>query len=957
MKKTFFFYLLILFSSYLSAQRYEFKTYKTEEGIVSNETFAIIQDHNNRIWTSTTGGISCFNGSSFKNYTVEDGLASNIAFSLFEDSKGRIWVGTLDNGISIIEDDKITNPKGVDFDQLGSATYILEGRDGTIYIFFINGIVTYKQGKLEYLLEATKENLIKGLQQAAWYDDNTIYIASSKKGIFKLTLSPLKIENLYTDDHSVNDICYSVLVDNKKNIWVGAYGALYKIAQGQLTKYEFKPEDFDKNRIYDILEENEEELFLCFEGNGFGIFNKQTGTLNVINKEQGLPTRYIYKVVKDTEGNHWMTSYGEGIIRFRDTAFKIYDPSQGLPSKSVNAVVAWNDALFLATDSGIVSINKENEIQQITNKVPIKNLLVTQENKLLYTTDEAVIERAITGESTNIIDEGDYNLLYQEQGKTMLFGTNKIKILTKDSTYFINSSRAVAIKPIGKQYILCKISGIFKMDNTKLDTIAGLHPKNHNDFRTLDAINPSEVLAGSEKKLYHISLVKDSFIVKDFDMKRFLPLKHLRALKIDGNDLWMAGKDVITKVDLGLLLKKDSIVATHFDMVDHFLENDIDFNSLLITKDKTLLATSLSGLLAFNEHDFIPNEQPPKLNLSKVLLFSEKLEDSLYKTEDGIVLPSQKNYLSFTMEAITFTNPEKLKYKYRMKGLRTGNEWSSPTQEPTVVFSYLPPGDYTFEFIADNGNGVWQTQPYQFSFIIKVPFWKTWLFWVSLLSFLAISIFSLYYLRNKEKQKRSEAYTHNLIKAQEDERTRLARELHDSVGQKLMLLTKKTKSTGKKDMEDLAINTLEELRAISRGLHPSTLERLGPTLAIQNMVDEIDANTTIFFTHDIDDIDSYLNKETSLHLYRIIQELLNNLVKHAEAKAATVTIKKRKNSIKMVISDNGKGFEVTEKVKTTTSLGMNTMLERAKILKSKIDMKSQINKGSTITLLIPIKDV
>jgi signal transduction histidine kinase len=330
------------------------------------------------------------------------------------------------------------------------------------------------------------------------------------------------------------------------------------------------------------------------------------------------------------------------------------------------------------------------------------------------------------------------------------------------------------------------------------------------------------------------------------------------------------------------------------------------------------------------------------------------LEDSLFRTNKGIVLPYQNNYLSFSMEAITFTNPENVQYQYRMKGLRDVDEWSQPTKDPNVVFSYLPPGEYSFEFIADNGDGVWQTQPYHYSFVITVPFWKTWFFWVSVLSITSISVFLFYYFRNKAEQKRNETYTHNLIKAQEEERTRVARELHDSVGQKLMLLTKKTKTTGNQEMESLASNTLEELRAISRGLHPATLERLGPTVAIRNMVDEVDTNTNIFFTHEIEDIDAFLSREASLHLYRIIQEVLNNMVKHAEAKAASVTIEKKENTIEAIIADNGKGFEFSEKLKISESLGMKTLMERAKILHSKIDIKSQINKGTTVTLTIPI---
>ena len=100
------------------------------------------------------------------------------------------------------------------------------------------------------------------------------------------------------------------------------------------------------------------------------------------------------------------------------------------------------------------------------------------------------------------------------------------------------------------------------------------------------------------------------------------------------------------------------------------------------------------------------------------------------------------------------------------------------------------------------------------------------------------------------------------------------------------------------------------------------------------MVDEVDSNTNIFFTHEIDDIDAFLSREASLHLYRIIQEILNNMVKHAEAKAASVTIEKKNHSIEAVIVDNGKGFEISEKVKTSTSLGMKTLMERAKILHS-----------------------
>lgn len=214
----------------------------------------------------------------------------------------------------------------------------------------------------------------------------------------------------------------------------------------------------------------------------------------------------------------------------------------------------------------------------------------------------------------------------------------------------------------------------------------------------------------------------------------------------------------------------------------------------------------------------------------------------------------------------------------------------------------------------------------------------------------------LYRSRNTAKQKQflQEQFSQDLIKTQEEERTRVARELHDSVGQKLMLLTKKTKSSGDDDLESLAGNTLEELRSISRGLHPAAIEQLGVTAAITSMINEVDKNTNIFFTSEIENIDAKLNKDTALHLYRIMQEVLGNMVKHAEAKAAFITIEANENEIKATIKDNGKGFEYSKASKKYHSLGMKTLMERAKIIKSKLYINTRPNKGTMVQLTIPV---
>ena len=206
----------------------------------------------------------------------------------------------------------------------------------------------------------------------------------------------------------------------------------------------------------------------------------------------------------------------------------------------------------------------------------------------------------------------------------------------------------------------------------------------------------------------------------------------------------------------------------------------------------------------------------------------------------------------------------------------------------------------------------------------------------------------------KERQAVQEAFSQNLISAREEERTTVARDLHDSVGQKLMLLTKITRTNKNNELETLSSSSLEELRTVLRGLHPPAIKDLGITKAIEALVNEVDSHTDIFFTNDIENIDNILSNDNALHLYRIIQESLNNIVKHANAKATFVNIEKVKKQILVEIKDNGNGFDFSKNTKHGAHFGMKTLKERAKIIRSKLDIVSQHNQGTVIKLIIPI---
>ncbi|WP_299095485.1 sensor histidine kinase [uncultured Winogradskyella sp.] len=199
----------------------------------------------------------------------------------------------------------------------------------------------------------------------------------------------------------------------------------------------------------------------------------------------------------------------------------------------------------------------------------------------------------------------------------------------------------------------------------------------------------------------------------------------------------------------------------------------------------------------------------------------------------------------------------------------------------------------------------------------------------------------------KKEQKLQEELTQNIIASQEEERNRVAMELHDSVGQQLILLSRKAQNLNDEALKELTKQTLADVRSISHGLFPVVLKRLGFSAAVQDMVNNLDEESDVFFTTEIDPVDESLTEDKALHLYRIIQESLNNIVKHSEAKAVSVEIfKNEQEKVVLKIKDNGKGFDFNEKSQKSKSLGIKSIQERCKIICANLKITTAINEGT-----------
>ncbi len=205
----------------------------------------------------------------------------------------------------------------------------------------------------------------------------------------------------------------------------------------------------------------------------------------------------------------------------------------------------------------------------------------------------------------------------------------------------------------------------------------------------------------------------------------------------------------------------------------------------------------------------------------------------------------------------------------------------------------------------------------------------------------------------KKRGLAQQEFSQQLIKTQEEERTRIAKDLHDGVGQQITLLKMKAQNSDQTELSSLAHNALEEVRSISRDLYPVTLKKLGLTDSIEQLLLELDEETDLFVSVEIDDVNTNFNETESLNFYRFIQESVNNVLKHANAKTLIVNIRKQSDGIKVLIKDNGQGFEVSKMIKQN-SLGLKTMAERISMLHGNLSIKSKSKEGTSILVQIPV---
>jgi signal transduction histidine kinase len=330
-------------------------------------------------------------------------------------------------------------------------------------------------------------------------------------------------------------------------------------------------------------------------------------------------------------------------------------------------------------------------------------------------------------------------------------------------------------------------------------------------------------------------------------------------------------------------------------------------------------------------------------------------------------LPPLTRDLQIDYTALSFVAPEKMQFRYKLEDRDA--DWQAVGTRRQAFYDNLPPGNYRFRVVASNNDGVWNEAGASVDFAIAPAYYQTNWFRVLSVGMVVALVMAAYRVRLHIVQKHEREITalnERLMKAQEQERIRIAGELHDGVMQQMLAITMMLGTAKRRIGDDsdakAAIDKIQQkviqvgtdIRQLSHDLHPPMLQDAGLPDAVRAYCEQFSAASGIPVSCDADEEVSDLSRGAALALFRIVQEALGNAAKHAAAKRITVRLTRSDGVVTLTVSDDGAGFD-SSRLATSGGLGLIMMRERASQLNGKFEFESAPGRGTTITVSIPFR--
>lgn len=937
-----------------------------------NSVSIIYKDSKHRLWVGTNGGgLNLFNPSSlaFKHYIAGQNsktLSSNFISCIFECSNGLIWIGTNDGGLNRLDP--------------------------------VTGIITrfkYNPG----VSNSISSNFISGIGES---DDNIIWIATANGGLNRFDPKSNRFTHILPNDRKGKELRFmndatSILVDKNGLVWFGSASGLnlYNPKSDSLEKFSINDSDGYPCLINNILERNGKLYLSSFHT--LAVFDKQTEKYSLLTETS--TEWFTNAACFDKSGILWLGTGGWGTSKFNPDANR-FNSKKGTFLTEVFPIATSVLKKHFGNISKQLLEGRGTEFLPIRKNSKGEYLVATPRMGLIIIDSSGKSFQKINSNPSNIppVPVWAVNDVFEDKENNVWIATvggiSKYDSLKKTFTHYrlydekkisaeyINKSGAAGYSDITVTFVDddnifwlgTPDRGLILFDNKKnfikyFSSKDGRRESINNDHIlsiAKDELNPGKYLwVGTEGGgLNHFEITTGN--CTHYTTENGLPNNVVYGILhgSDGN-LWLSTNRGIS------CFNPVSKEFKNYDVESGLQSNEFNRREYYSSPDGKLYFGGIQGYNSFYPENIKINNNGPQIVITDFKLFNKHisfkeagspLKESIETTTD-ILLDYFQNVITFEFAALEYTAPKLNTYKYMLEGFN--HEWVYPGRAREATFTNLDPGEYTFRVKGANSDGVWGTDEASIKIIILPPYYMTWWFKTAVILFVLIivGLTIRYFIMRKVKEKiiKSEHEA-----AMERERLRIARDLHDDIGSRLTELRMISEMVSKKDLHDPDVKQkLKELSSASENVISTFGEivwSLNPKNdSFEELVEFLSQQSTDFLSKaDIrcrlelpDSLPNYMvSSEIRHNLIFTIKELMNNIVKHAEASIVQIALEINEVELVFEVKDNGIGFNINNTRKYGN--GLNNIKSRIESIGCTISIESKIDHGTLTRISIPV---
>ena len=948
--------------------QYAHRIWGQEVGLFQPTIYSILQTRNGFLWLGTQDSLIRFDGVHFREFDA----AANATFhrslirSLVEDGSGKLWVGSIGAGLARISGDglltRFSRKDGLPDD----AIFCLDNdASGRIWACTREGLARFENGRFHTFTTADglPSNQVRNTCESP---DGVRWVTGLDFGLTRLKGS--RFETYRNPGLPAKETVTALACGKDGSIWLGANDGLKQI-QGNTIRSVTSANGLPDNAVSAIAQSPDGSIWV---GTDKGVSRYRNGDISVYRTRDGLSHSQVLSLFFDREGSLWAGTK-DGLDQFTNGTVTPYTTNEGLLSNDVGPVLQdgagrlWigtlgrglncffgNKFQSLTTQSGLA----DNTVLSLENGVG-GTLWVGTKNGLNLVRDGRIVR---TCGRKDGLSGTEIRALFSDAEGQLWVGTDRgldklvgERFTTAGVNPSLVSSGVVSVggATAARLFVSTQAPAFFSVQKNEITTHA-LDVTRPVDCFYLDRTRHSAWMGtlGSGLLRWHNGALSHIWVKDGLYDNRIYAM-----VPDDKDNLWMASSKGIFRVGQQELEdfadgKIHSVNSMPFTTGQLRFECQSGVQPAASrTADGRLWFSTTNGLVVVDPNHLASNRIPPPAEITAVVVNGQRS-----RTFGDLKLqPWLHNVVEIRYAGLSFVSPEKVSFRYILDGY--DRTWTDAGTRREAFFTNLPPGAFSFRVIARNADGVWGSRPAMLRFIVEPRFYQHIWFFPLLIALAAAAVAAWYRMRVRQLQR-----GFDLVLA---ERSRIARELHDTLLQGLSGVTmqlqalwtrlpvSREKSTLSEIIAD-AGKASREARQSIWGLRESGAEPVGFVERIEKLVREAPASHSIALSLRFGSVPQHLPPEMAYQLLRIIREAVANALRHADARRLTLSVFGSAGEIRILIEDDGVGFSTDPKEQRFGHFGLIGMRERADEIDAELTVISKPGQGTIVSIQVPI---